>query len=132
MNSTLFDLKAKKALITGASGGLGQGFARALHQAGAHVILSGRDGQGCSLLAMDLNSEASISESFAGAAADGSPINVLVNNAGMATSSLALKTAAESFDAVLSANLRGPWLLSQQFAQSLVDLMPPPNQHSCI
>lgn len=133
MSSQSFNLKGKRALVTGAAGGLGQAFAHQLHQAGAHVVLSGRHarlqdldglraelGDRCSVLAMDVSCQQSIADAFAHWNASNLPLNVLINNAGMATSTLALDTSIESFDAVLSTNLRGPWLVAREFASTLV------------
>ncbi len=91
---TPFDLEGKVALVTGASRGLGQGFARALAAAGGDLILTARKSEDCEPLAdelrqsgrrvaclsLDVREEASIRRMGEAAHAAFGKIDVLVNN----------------------------------------------------
>ena len=112
----MFDLSGKTALVTGASGGIGQDIARCLHGAGARVGLAGTRenvlqeladelGEGAEVLVADLSSSDG-AVALAGAAEtalDG--LDILVNNAGITRDNLALRMKDEDWDAVLSVNL---------------------------
>lgn len=82
----LFDLAGKTALITGASAGLGEGFARALSSAGARVILTARRLDRLEALAieMDVSSKESVHKAFDQLEQAGEKIDICVNNAGIA------------------------------------------------
>ena len=112
----MFDLSGKTALVTGASGGIGQDIARYLHGAGASVGLAGTRenvlqeladelGEGAKVLVADLSSSdgAAALAGAAETALDG--LDILVNNAGITRDNLALRMKDEDWDAVLSVNL---------------------------
>lgn len=121
-------LKDRHVFVTGASGGLGEHFARLLAGCGAAVTVAARRVDKLETLvgelrasgapharavALDVTDEASIAAAFAAVTADGAPpLDVLVNNAGVAASEPALDVTASIFDRVVDTNLRGPWLLS--------------------
>ena len=137
MHDSPFRLDGRTALVTGASGGLGQRFARVLHQAGARVVVTGRDPEHPRLRALaeelageragsverhalDVREAASVDALFAALESGGTHVDVLLNNAGIATGTPAIELADEDWDAVLETNLRGPWLLAQRFARARV------------
>ncbi len=120
----MFDLTGKKALVTGASGGIGGAVARTLHQAGAQVALSGRRGdaldalaaelgEGAYALTADLSDRAGAAAlaSDAGAAMGG--IDILVNNAGLARDNLAVRMKDEDWQMVLDVNLTAAFRLTR-------------------
>jgi NAD(P)-dependent dehydrogenase (short-subunit alcohol dehydrogenase family) len=124
-------LKGRHVLVTGASGGLGEHFARLCARCGAAVTVAARrrkklEGLVADLtrygapyaaaLDLDVTSEDSVHAAFT-ALRDGPPLDVVVNNAGIAGSGPAIDTPAESFDQIIATNLRGVWLLSQAAAQ---------------
>lgn len=125
-----FRLERKKALVTGASSGIGLGCAAALAEAGAHVILSARDpgklqevreaftAQGWSAEALPLD-VGDVAATAAEVAAQG-PFEILVNSAGLARHSAALETTPEDFDAVMGLNVRGAYFLIQAVAKGLI------------
>jgi NAD(P)-dependent dehydrogenase (short-subunit alcohol dehydrogenase family) len=97
-------LKGRHVFVTGASGGLGEHFARLLAGCGAAVTVAARRVDKLEALVSDLRA--------AGAPhARAVALDVLVNNAGVAASEPAIDVTADIFDRVMDTNLRGPWLL---------------------
>jgi len=123
----LFGLDGKHVLLTGASSGLGRHFAHTLTQAGARVTLCARsvdrmetlaaslraEGAKVHVLALDVRDRASIRACVAAAEAT-APVDVLVNNAGIAIPKAPQKLTDEQWDTVYETNLRGPWVLAQE------------------
>ena len=125
-------IRGKRAFVTGASSGLGAHFARVLAGCGAAVAIGARrrerlddlvrelDAAGAETsVAVDLDvaDESSVSRALAAAEAAIGPLDVLVNNAGIADGGAALETAPEAFDRVVATNLRGVWLMSVAAAE---------------
>ncbi len=127
------ELGGKVALITGASGGLGSGFARAL-AAHAKVALAARGveklaaleqelraaGGEAAAIPMDVMSAASIRNGLAEAERRLGLVNVLVNNSGVVARKPMFEHTEEDWDRVLDTNLKGAWLLSFEVAKKLV------------
>ncbi|MEM1410407.1 MAG: SDR family NAD(P)-dependent oxidoreductase, partial [Pseudomonadota bacterium] len=120
----MFDLHDKTALITGASGGIGEAIAAALHAQGATVALSGRNqdkldalasklGDRAHVLAADL-SDLEACDALPGRAAEtmGS-LDILVANAGITKDNLMMRMKPEDFDEVLRVNLTASWRLAK-------------------
>ena len=126
-----FRLDGKRALVVGASSGIGLGCAVALAEAGAHVTLSARRGdkleeiadalreKGWSASVMPL--DASDIEAIETAISASEPFDILLNAAGLARHSPALKTEAEDFDAVMDINVRGAYFLARAIAGKLIE-----------
>ena len=126
-----FNLKGKRALVTGASSGIGLACATALAEYGAEVTLAARSGdklreiagqmseQGWDVqtLPVDVSDVASTTAAVMGAG----PFDILVNSAGLARHSAALETTEEDFDAVADLNFKGAYFLTKAVAQGLVD-----------
>jgi len=125
-------LSGKRVLVTGASSGLGENFARLAARCGAKVVIAARRKARLDALAaelaslgapqvtvveMDVASEQSIIDAFAQIDASGSMLDVVVNNAGIASEGAALTLPAQDFDAVMATNVRGVWLVSVQAAR---------------
>jgi len=122
----LFDLTGKRAFVTGASTGLGRRFGWTLARAGAEVILAARSidklqelgasiaafGGRFRVVALDVRDRAAIRACIDSVEADG-PIDVLVNNAGIAIVKAPERYEDEDWDSVYETNLRGPWTLAQ-------------------
>jgi 3-oxoacyl-[acyl-carrier protein] reductase len=120
----MFDLTGKTALVTGASGGLGGAIARALHEQGASVGLSGtrRDALGAlaselganvQIFPCDLADKAAAEALVPAAEAAMGKIDILVNNAGITRDNLFLRMSDEDWDTVLAVNLTAAFRLSR-------------------
>jgi len=125
-----FDLSGKTALVTGASQGLGAGFARALASHGANVVLAARQtdklkalaeeiGDKAWPVALDVTDGASIAAAFDSAEANMAPVDVLVNNAGIAITKPFLEMTEADYDSVLDTNLKGCFLVGQEAARRM-------------
>jgi 3-oxoacyl-[acyl-carrier protein] reductase len=120
----MFDLTGKKALVTGATGGLGSEIARALHGAGAHVALSGTREEKLRELADELGERAVITPcNLADAASvDALPkqasealdgLDILISNAGITRDQLLMRMKDEDWDLVIRVNLEAHYRLSK-------------------
>jgi gluconate 5-dehydrogenase len=128
--SPLFDLTGRRALITGSSQGIGLCIARGLAQAGASVVLNGRDAAKLERVAQELRASGAAVEARAfdvtdeaaiAAARDAlEPVDILVNNAGMHRRGPLLDMPAEDWDVVLRVNLTAPFLMARAFAPGMI------------
>ncbi len=132
--SSLFSLDGKVALVTGASGGLGARFARALAGAGACVALAARrvdrlaalaaeiEGAGGRALAveLDVTDEDAVSGAFDAAESALGPVDILVNNAGIARMGLVADMAVEDWDAVIEVNLRAVFIVARVASRRMI------------
>jgi 3-oxoacyl-[acyl-carrier protein] reductase len=120
----MFRLDGKTALITGASGGIGAGIARALHAQGAVVVLSGTRtdalqalaaelGERTHVCAADLKDPAAPDALVAAAEAAAGVLHILVNNAGFTRDMLTLRMKDEDWQAVLDVDLTAPFRLAR-------------------
>jgi len=127
----MFRLDGKPALVTGASGGIGAGIARALHAQGAAVILSGTRRDALDALAADLGERTVVcpadlrdpaaSDALIEAAeAAAGPLAILVNNAGLTRDMLAMRMSDESWQAVLDVDLSAPFRLARAALRGMV------------
>ena len=109
----MFDLTGKTALVTGASGGLGQAIARVLHGQGAVVGLSGTRREALDALAAELTAnvhvfpcdlahKAAVEALVPAAEAAMGSIDILVNNAGVTRDNLFMRMKDEEWDDVLA------------------------------
>ncbi|MBL4627467.1 MAG: SDR family oxidoreductase [Roseicyclus sp.] len=117
-----FRLDGKRALVAGASSGIGQGCAVALAEAGAHVVCAARgverlqdtvdamtaEGWSAEALVLDVSDLPAVTAALNAQAA----FDVVVNSAGLARHSPALATQPDDFDAVMGLNVRAAYFLS--------------------
>lgn len=112
----MFDLTGKKALVTGASGGIGGAIAKALHAAGAQVTLSGTRVEPLQALAAELGArvhvlpcnlgDAEAVNALVGQAAEAmGSVDILVNNAGITRDNIFMRMSDEEWSSVLEINL---------------------------
>jgi gluconate 5-dehydrogenase len=134
MSDRLFDLTGQVAIVTGASRGLGQVFARALARAGADLIVTSRKREDLSPfvaeieamhrravpLELDVRDHGSIERMAADAQAACGQVHILVNNAGCNVRKPALDVTWDDWNLVLDTNLRGSFFVAQQIARRMV------------
>jgi gluconate 5-dehydrogenase len=130
----LFDLTGKTALVTGSSRGLGKGFAEGLADAGAKVVLNGKDpvrlaaaaaelrGKGYSVVeaAFDVADETSVVEAFARLDAQGVDVDILVNNAGIQFRKPIIELALADWQRVIDTNLTSAFLVGREAARRMI------------
>jgi 3-oxoacyl-[acyl-carrier protein] reductase len=121
----MFDLSGKTALVTGASGGIGRAIAQALHARGAYVVLSGTRREALEGLAAELGELVAVAPADLGDAASvdgligeaeaaaGSPLDILVSNAGLTRDGLLMRMKDEDWETVIRVNLEAYFRLSR-------------------
>lgn len=125
-----FRLDGRRALVTGASSGIGLGAAAALAEAGAEVTLVARRAGELEAVRDAIRAEGGEAEALplditdtvateAAVAAQG-PFDVLVNSAGLARHTPALDTTTEDYDAAMALNLRAAYFLTRAVARGLI------------
>ena len=129
-----FDIRGKVALVTGASGGLGEHFARTLAASGASVVAGARRldrleklaaeiaaaGGKAMAVALDVTDRASVDAAFARAVqAFGAP-DIVVNNAGIARSRASIELEEREWREVLDTNLDGAFRVAQAAARAMI------------
>jgi len=124
-----FSIAGRVALVTGASSGIGAEIARVFADAGATMIVTGRSGARLSAVAEETAAEAIEAELYTddgceelarGALALHSPIDILVNSAGLALVGPVLDCSNEDWDITMAVNLRAPFLLARALAPPMI------------
>lgn len=127
----MFDLTGKKALITGASGGIGRGIAKVLHTLGATVALSGTRREPLDRLATELKERVYILPCNLKVTEDVEKLvpqveetlgqlDILVNNAGITKDGLILRMKDEDFEEVLNVNLTASFRLMRPAVKGMM------------
>lgn len=131
MKQDLLDISGKVVMVTGASSGFGQFFAKALAERGAAVVMGARrleplevlatsiDSEGGQALAttLDVTNRESVVAAFNRAEEVFGKVDVVVNNAGVAPNKPFLELSEQDWDQTLDTNLKGAFLVSQVFAE---------------
>jgi NAD(P)-dependent dehydrogenase (short-subunit alcohol dehydrogenase family) len=130
-----FDLTGRSAVVTGATRGLGRAFARALAEAGADIVVVGRDEvaaaevekelaeigrRSCTVIA-DITSRPEVERVLAMAVERFGAVDVLVNNAGACIHRPALEVTDEEWRHVMDVNLDALWTACQVFGRHMVE-----------
>ncbi|MEE8083639.1 MAG: 3-oxoacyl-[acyl-carrier-protein] reductase [Alphaproteobacteria bacterium] len=127
----MFSLDGRKALVTGASGGIGGAIARAFHGAGAEVVVSGTRidaleslaadlGRGAHVVPAELAAAGGAERLVAGAEEALGGIDVLVNNAGLTRDGLTMRMKDEDWQTVIDVNLTAAFRLSRAVIRGMM------------
>jgi 3-oxoacyl-[acyl-carrier protein] reductase len=127
----MFDLSGRKALVTGATGGIGGAIARALHAQGATVAVSGTRRSALDSLAAELGErvhllEANLADKEAvealvpGAEAAMGGLDILVNNAGITRDGLFMRMKDDDWETVIAVNLTAAFRLSRAAVKGMM------------
>jgi 3-oxoacyl-[acyl-carrier protein] reductase len=127
----MFDLTGKRALVTGASGGIGREIAKALAAAGARVALSGTRvgaledtakeiGVDCPILPCNLSILDEVDRLVPAAEAALGGLDILVNNAGMTRDNLFMRMKDEEWDDVIAVNLTAAFHLTRAVLRGMM------------
>ncbi|MBY5459300.1 3-oxoacyl-[acyl-carrier-protein] reductase [Rhizobium leguminosarum] len=127
----MFDLSGRKALVTGASGGIGEEIARLLHKQGAIVGLHGTRVEKLEALAADLGERVKIFPANLSdrdevkalgqkAEADLEGVDILVNNAGITRDGLFVRMSDEDWDSVIEVNLTSTFRLTRELTHPMM------------
>ncbi|WP_186389280.1 MULTISPECIES: 3-oxoacyl-[acyl-carrier-protein] reductase [unclassified Stappia] len=127
----MFDLTSKTALVTGATGGLGEAIARTLHARGATVALSGTRAEKLEALAADLgervhvlpanlSDRAAVDALVPAAEAAMGQLDILVNNAGITRDNLFMRMKDEEWDDVIEVNLTAGFRLCRAAVKGMM------------
>lgn len=126
----LFDLTGKRALVTGSSQGIGFALAQGLADAGAQIVLNGRDAgklaeaaariPGAATLAFDATDHDAVRNAVDGFEAEVGPIDILVNNAGMQYRTPLEDFPAEAFERLLQTNVASVFHVGQAVARHMI------------
>ncbi|MBU2581418.1 MAG: 3-oxoacyl-[acyl-carrier-protein] reductase [Alphaproteobacteria bacterium] len=127
----MFDLTGKTALVTGATGGIGEAIARAYHKAGATVGISGRRkekldqlaaelGDRVHVLPCDLANREQVGKLVDEAVAAMGRLDIIVNNAGMTRDNLFMVMKDQEWDDVIAVNLTATFMLMRAAARHMM------------
>ncbi len=128
------DLSGRVALVTGASSGLGEQFAKTLSRAGAGVVLAARrterlkalraeieaEGGNACVVVLDVTDHDSIRAAVAHAETEMGAIDILVNNSGVSTTQKLTDVTPDDYDFVMNTNTRGAFFVAQEVAKRMI------------
>jgi 2-deoxy-D-gluconate 3-dehydrogenase len=131
MIEDLFSLKGRVALITGGNGGIGRVMALAFREAGAQVVVTGRNpaknqamgqelGDSEAVLPLDVYDEGAVQHTVNLAVERFGRIDILINNAGQARRGSVLEQSLEEWESVMRVNLTGAFLCAKYAATAMI------------
>ena len=127
----MIDLKGKKVLVTGASGGIGKAIAMQLSSSGADLCLTGRNkselenlqkiiGRNCQIIISDLSNSEGINNLADQAQEIMGQIDILVNNAGITKDNLFMRMSEDDWNEVININLNSIFKLTKQLIKGMI------------
>ena len=127
----MIDLKGKKVLVTGASGGIGKAIAMQLSSSGADLCLTGRNkselenlqkiiGENCQIIISDLANSEGINNLADQAQEIMGQIDILVNNAGITKDNLFMRMSEDDWNEVININLNSIFKLTKQLIKGMI------------
>ncbi|WP_072803264.1 SDR family oxidoreductase [Rhodococcoides yunnanense] len=131
-----FDIAGRIALVTGSSRGIGYALATGLAEAGAVVVLNGRDPQALSAArsdiadrtgadvrayAFDVTDSAAVTDAAARIESEVGPVHIVVNNTGVQHRAPLLEFTDQDFHRVMDTNLTSAFLVGREFARAMVE-----------
>ena len=127
----MFNLKDKTVLVTGASGGIGESIAVALHKQGAKVCITGTNleklnkinkesSMGFSQIVCDLSNKEDLKKLIPSVEKDLGKIDILINNAGITRDQLMMRMKDEIWDEVIQTNLNSAFYLSKSVIKGMM------------
>ena len=127
----MIDLKGKKVLVTGASGGIGKAIALELSLNGANLCLTGRNkselenlqktiGGNCQIIISDLSNSEGINNLADQAQEIMGQIDILVNNAGITKDNLFMRMSEDDWNEVININLNSIFKLTKQLIKGMI------------
>ncbi|MCB1835670.1 MAG: SDR family oxidoreductase [Geminicoccaceae bacterium] len=131
---TLFDLAGRTALVTGSTRGLGRAIAEGMGEAGASLVVNGRNSEATELAAaemraaglnaraaaFDVTDESAVMAAFAQLDSDGIEIDILVNNAGIQHRQPMVELSLEDWQRVIDTNLTSAFLMGREAAKRMI------------
>jgi hypothetical protein len=128
------DLSGRVALVTGASSGLGEQFAKTLAKAGAAVVLAGRrverlktlhaeieaGGGDAHVVRLDVTDHDSIKAAVAHAETEVGTIDILVNNSGVSTTQKLVDVTEDDYDFIFDTNTKGAFFVAQEVGKRML------------
>ncbi|MCB2012656.1 MAG: SDR family oxidoreductase [Geminicoccaceae bacterium] len=131
---TLFDLTGRTALVTGSTRGLGRAIAEGMGEAGASLVVNGRNSEATELAAaemraaglnaraaaFDVTDESAVMAAFAQLDSDGIEIDILVNNAGIQHRQPMVELSLEDWQRVIDTNLTSAFLMGREAAKRMI------------
>lgn len=130
MTPNLFSLEGQTALVTGGNGGLGLAMAQGLKEAGARVVVTGRNPEKNAAIAqelhapdvvypMDVYDESAVERTIAQVVEKFGELNILINNAGVGKRSVVTDLSLEEWEGTVHVNLTGAFLCSKHAARAM-------------
>ena len=127
----MINLKGKKVLVTGASGGIGKAIAIELSSNGADLCLTGRNkseleslqkliGGNCEIIISDLSKSEGIDELANSAQEKMGQIDILINNAGITRDNLFMRMSEEDWNEVINVNLNSIFKLTKHLIKGMI------------
>ncbi|MFI7704538.1 SDR family oxidoreductase [Nonomuraea sp. NPDC049480] len=134
--SALFDLSGRRALVTGSSKGIGEALATGLAEAGAEIVLNGRDpealerardrlaertGAKAHAMPFDVTDPEAVQRAVQELENRVGPVDILVNNTGIQHREPLLQVSAETFERVVHTNLTSAFLVGRAVATGMIE-----------